>query len=232
MQSSFDLTTIVFIGLAIFVAWRLRSVLGQRTGAERPPEVLTRRDPQGPERADGNVVRLPGAERPAAEPPAGERWAGFAEPGSPLAQGLDAVAAADPGFDARQFVEGAKMAYEMIVTSFAQGDRKVLKDLLARDVYDGFDRAISEREKAGHKAQTTFVSIDEARITAAELRAKQVQITVRFASSLISSTVDAGGNVVEGSTDKVANVNDIWTFARMAGTRDPNWQLIATESEQ
>lgn len=230
MQSSFDLTTIVFIGLAIFVAWRLRSVLGQRTGAEQPPpEPMMRRDQ--PADQNGNVVRLPGAERSQADLPPGERWTGIAEPGSPVARGLDAVAAADPSFDARQFLDGAKMAYEMVVTSFAQGDRKVLKDLLARDVYDGFDRAITEREKAGHRAQTTFVSIDEAKIVAAEMRGRQAQVTVRFASSLISATLDASGNVVDGDPDKVANVNDIWTFARNAGTRDPNWQLIATESE-
>jgi predicted lipid-binding transport protein (Tim44 family) len=241
MQDSFDITTIVFLALAVFVIWRLRSVLGQKTGREQPPlDPFSRREAQDASRpaATGvdNVVRLPtGApERPmqAAAAPAVDRWAGVAEPNSPVARGLDEVARVEPDFDARAFVEGAKMAYEMIVTAFAQGDRATLKNLLSKEVYDGFERAIIDREKRGERAETTFVSIDKAEIVSVENRNRVAQVTVRFLSKLITATRDAAGAVVDGSADAVVDVTDVWTFARALGTRDPNWQLVATEAGQ
>lgn len=240
MQETLDPTTLIFIALAIFVAWRLRSVLGQKTGHEQPPTDPFRRDrkpaaeqdPQrtGPRKADANVVRMPGTER--APVPAGNRWAGIAEPDTPVARGLDAIAAGEPGFDAQGFVEGSKMAYEMIVLAFAGGDRKALKDLLSKDVYEGFEAEIARREREGHKVQTTFVSIDRARIVGVEVRGRVAQVTVEFASKLITVTRDAAGAVVDGDPEAVVDVNDIWTFARTLGSRDPNWQLVATESGQ
>jgi predicted lipid-binding transport protein (Tim44 family) len=240
MQDSFDVTTIIFLALAVFVIWRLRSVLGQKTGHERPPfDPFSRREPPartGAATESDNVVRLPGvgAERaPAsATEPAADRWKGIAEPDTPVAHGLDALAKQEPGFDARGFVEGAKMAYEMIVTAFAQGDRKILKNLLSRDVYEGFERAIAEREKRGEKAETTFVSIDKAEIENVEVKGRVAQVTVRFLSKLITATRDAAGAVIDGSPEAVVDVTDVWTFARPLGTRDPNWQLVATEAGQ
>lgn len=243
LQDQFDVTTIVFLALAVFVVWRLRSVLGQKTGNERPPlDPFTRRDAPGdpgraPSPGGDNVVRLPTgaptAERPGPPPPpAPDRWAGVAEPGSAVARGLDEIAKIEPGFDARGFAEGAKQAYEMIVTAFAQGDTKVLKTLLSKDVYDGFERAIQDRTKRGEKAETTFVSIDKAEFVAVECRNRVAQVTTRFVSKLITATRDAAGAVIEGSPEAVVDVTDVWTFARTLGTRDPNWQLVATEAGQ
>jgi predicted lipid-binding transport protein (Tim44 family) len=239
MQDSFDITTLIFIVLAVFVIWRLRSVLGQKTGNEQPPlDPLSRRDPGlrpgNPPAEPDNVVRLPGANgsRPAAEVPAAEPWKGFAEPGTPMAQNLTEIARAEPSFDAATFLEGAKSAYEMIVTAFAQGDRKTLKDLLSKDVYEGFERAITERERKGEKVETTFVSIDRAEMAGVEIVGKSAQIVVRFLSKLITATRDASGAVVDGSADAVVDVTDVWTFARNLGSRDPNWQLVATEAGQ
>jgi predicted lipid-binding transport protein (Tim44 family) len=241
MQDSFDVTTLIFLGLAVFVIWRLRSVLGQKTGHEQPPfDPISRRDPPAgrpaPEAEGDNVVRLPGAaaERGAtlaAEPPI-DRWKGIAEPGSRVALGLDEIARAEPSFDAGIFVSGAKAAYEMIVTAFAQGDRKTLKDLLSREVYDGFERAIVERERRGERVETTFVSIDKAEIIGVEVRGTNAQVMVRFLSKLITATRDASGAVVDGSPDTVVDVTDVWTFARTLGSRDPNWLLVATEAGQ
>jgi predicted lipid-binding transport protein (Tim44 family) len=243
MQDSFDVTTIIFLALAVFVIWRLRSVLGQKTGRERPPvDPFARREPPPPARQDagaaeaGNVVRLPGAAASrgngAGVELAPDRWKGFAEPGSAIAQGLDEIAKAEPGFDVRAFLEGAKMAYEMIVTAFAHGDRKSLKNLLSRDVYDGFDRAIGDREKRGEKAETTFVSIDKSEIVGVEVRNEVAHVMVRFVSQLITATRNAQGEVVDGSPEAVVEVTDVWTFARPIGSRDPNWQLVATEAGQ
>lgn len=242
-SDQFDVTTIVFLALAVFVIWRLRSVLGQKTGNERPPlDPFVRRetttDPTRPPVPGGgdNVVRLPTGmpDRAAATPsaPAPDRWAGVAEPGSTIAKGLDEIARSEPGFDAKGFAEGAKSAYEMIVAAFAQGDVKTLRSLLSRDVYDGFERAIQEREKRGDKAETTFVSIDKAEIVGVECRNRVAQVTVRFVSKLITATKDAAGKVIEGDPEAVVDVTDVWTFARTLGTRDPNWQLVATEAGQ
>lgn len=239
MQDSFDITTLIFIVLAVFVIWRLRSVLGQKTGNEQPPfDPMSRRDAplrpgNAPAEPDHNVVRLPGANgaRPA-EASSAERWKDFAEPGTPMAQALDGIVRAEPGFNPAEFLEGAKSAYEMIVTAFAQGDRRTLKDLLAKEVYEGFERAITERERRGETVETTFVSIDKAEMAGAELQGKTAQIVVRFLSKLITATRDASGTVVDGSPETVADVTDVWTFARTLGSRDPNWLLVATEAGQ
>jgi predicted lipid-binding transport protein (Tim44 family) len=239
MQDSLDVTTIIFLALAAFVIWRLRSVLGQKTGREQPP--VMRREPPPPRQEpgspeSGNVVRLPGAVAGRANGSgadlAPDRWKGVAEPGSRVAEGLDEIAKVEPEFDARGFLEGAKMAYEMIVTAFAQGDRKTLKNLLSRDVYEGFERAIGEREKRGEKAETTFVSIDKAEIVGVEVRNQVAHMMVRFVSQLITATRNAEGAVVDGSPEAVVEVTDVWTFARPIGSRDPNWQLVATEAGQ
>lgn len=233
----FDIYTIIFLALAVFIFLRLRSVLGQRTGRERPPmDPYAARDarPQGSDK----VVALPNrkpdaaAPRPAESVETTERWKGVAETGSPVAAGLDAVAEADKSFDANHFIVGARAAYEMIVGAFAAGDRRTLKNLLAREVYDGFDAAIRERETKGETIESRFVSLETAEIIGAEMRGTTAQVTVRFISQLITATRDKSGNVVDGNPDKVTDVTDVWTFARDLSSRDPNWKLVATEAGQ
>ena len=243
MSNVFDIYTIIFLALAVFIFLRLRSVLGQRTGRERPPyDPYSARDvvrsPSPPSPAADKVVTLPTPAAEAARPaepakPSGERWKGIADTGSPVASGLDAIAGADSGFDAQHFLTGARAAYEMIVTTFAEGDRRQLRSLLSREVFDGFDAAITERENRGETAETRFVSIDGATITAAEVRNRTTaQITVRFLSKLVSATRDRSGTVIDGNADKVTDVTDVWTFARDVTSRDPNWKVIATEAGQ
>jgi predicted lipid-binding transport protein (Tim44 family) len=240
MPDVFDIYTIIFLALAVFIFLRLRSVLGQRTGRERPPyDPYSARDAVRSPTSD-KVVTLPprgpdATARPseaAASPPA-ERWKDIAEAGSAVAAGLDAISAADPSFDAKHFITGARAAYEMIVTAFASGDRRQLRSLLSREVFDGFDAAITERERRSETAETRFVSIEGSTITAAELRNRATaQITVRFVSKLVSATRDRAGAVIDGSADKVTDVTDVWTFARDISSRDPNWKVIATEAGQ
>jgi predicted lipid-binding transport protein (Tim44 family) len=228
--------TLVFLGLAVFVIIKLRSVLGTRTGFERPPEVIQREmdERRNPPPVPENVVPFPNGMKPVTpeqpEMTQADRWKGIAEAGTPLANGLDAIMQADPSFDARGFVGGAKGAYEMIVQAYSKGDRKTLKTFLAKDVLDGFTGAITEREGKGETSETTFVSIDKADLAAAEMRDKFAHVTLNFRSKLITTVRDKNGVVVDGSPDKIADVNDIWTFARDVTSRDPNWKLVATES--
>lgn len=234
MNDGFDIYTIIIIVLAVFIFLRLRSVLGTRTGNERPPQDYAPR-PQ-PEAPRDNVTplpqRTPEPQGPAAsdDEPAADRWAGIAEPGSPVARGLDDIAKAEGGFDAREFLGGAKAAYEMIVTAFATGDRKTLKPLLAKEVFDSFSAAIGEREQRGETVESSFVSIEKAEMTGAEVVGRTAQITVRFVSKLITATRDRDGHVIDGSPTEIADLIDVWTFAREVPSRDPNWRLVSTEA--
>jgi predicted lipid-binding transport protein (Tim44 family) len=232
-----DIYTIIFLALAVFIFLRLRNVLGQRTGSERPPYDRAARNVVHGVQDNHNVVPIPGAIidqaplAPAADvvPPT-DRWKGIAEPGTPLAQGFDAIAAQDSSFDPRHFVSGARGAYEMIVLAFANGDRRSLKDLLSSEVYESFDAAIKDREKREQKTETRFVSIDRAELVNADVRDRSAQLTVRFVSQMISVTRDKDGTIVEGNPDKVADITDVWTFARDITSRDPNWKLVGTSN--
>ncbi|WP_315702255.1 MULTISPECIES: Tim44/TimA family putative adaptor protein [unclassified Bradyrhizobium] len=231
-----DIYTIIFLALAVFIFVRLRAVLGQRTGSERPPfDRAARNAVQGA--PDSNAMPVPGKLIEPAAPlqtadlaPAADRWKGLAEPGSALARGLDGIAAQDSAFDPRHFISGARSAYEMIVLAFANGDRRALRDLLSPDVYDSFEAVIKDREKHEQTNETRFVSIDKAELVGAELRDRTAQLTVRFVSQMISVTRDKAGTIVDGNPDKVADITDIWTFARDVTSRDPNWKLIGTGS--
>jgi predicted lipid-binding transport protein (Tim44 family) len=232
----FDIYTIIFLALAVFIFLRLRSVLGQRTGRERPPYDPYSARGDAMRTSNDNVVTLPPrtaeAEKPVDAGEPGDRWKGIAQQGSAVASGLDAIVAQDNSFDPKHFLTGARAAYEMIVTAYAAGDRRALKNLLGREVYDGFETAIRDREAKGETAETRFVSIDAAEIIGAEMRGRAAQVTVRFVSQLVSVTRDRSGTPIEGSPDKVTEVTDVWTFARDVSSRDPNWKLVATEAEQ
>jgi predicted lipid-binding transport protein (Tim44 family) len=231
-----DIYTIIFLALAVFIFLRLRNVLGQRTGSEQPPYDRAARDVlQGAQ--DNNVVPMPGKVidqaplAPSADvTAAADRWKGMAEPGTPLALGLDAIAAQDSSFDPQHFISGAKGAYEMIVLAFANGDRRALKDLLSSEVYESFEAVIRDREKHEQKTETRFVSIDKAELVGAEVRDRNAQLTVRFVSQMISVTRDRAGAIVDGNPEKVSDITDVWTFARDITSRDPNWKLVGTGS--
>ena len=240
MSEAFDIYTLLFLVLAVVIFIRLRSVLGRRTGSERPPyDPYTRTDAKQAGTPEGAVVALPRGRT--AQAPVGEaagpsaedieeRLERFAAKDSPLGKALTALIKAEPDFDPGEFLEGAKVAYEMIVSAFAVGDEKTLKQLLGDDVFEGFARAIDEREVRGETVQSTLVGIDKADIIESEIKDKQAYITVKFVSELISVTRDSDGEVVEGDPKKVREVTDIWTFCRDLTSRNPNWKLVATEA--
>ena len=238
MNGFLDVYTIIFLVIAVVIFIRLRSVLGRRTGNERPPfDPFSRREvPPAAGPGDDKVITLP-RRSTEGEPTAGrietaaeERIKTIAPEGSTLNDGLRAIAAADRSFDPERFIAGARSAYEMIVTAFAEGDRKTLKQLLSREVFDGFVSAIGQRESRQETIEFKFVGIDKAEITEAGLKGGTAQVTVRFLSKLISATHDKDGKVIDGDPVHVGDVTDIWSFARDVAARDPNWKLVATES--
>lgn len=227
----FDFGTIFFFIAAVIIFLQLRNVLGRRTGNEKPPfdPYTSARSadvaPAGSE-AD-NVVSLPrrtGENDFTAIDKA-------APVGTPTNDGLRAIYAADSSFNPASFVDGVKIAYEMIVISFADGDRKVLKNLLSKDVFEGFVSAIDEREARGESVRSSFVGIDKAEITGAEMKGSEAHVTVNIVSQMISSTYDKDGKLIEGDPENVVEIKDLWTFARDTRSRDPNWKLVATEAE-
>lgn len=235
---NFDPLNLLLLAVALVVFWRLRSVLGTRTGNERPPA-----DPFGTKPADahkpndapGTVIRFPQGEeaepRRGLEPePAEPIWKGYAAPGSGLALTLEKMAESDSAFTPRSFVDGAKMAYEMIIEGFAQGDKKTLQNLLSKDVFDGFSSAIDGREAAGQRIESRFVGIDKATIKAASLVGSKASITMEFVSELISATYAKSGELVDGDPKAIREVTDVWTFERDVTSRDPNWKLAATQA--
>jgi len=239
MEEFFDIPTLIVIGLAIVVLFRLRQVLGTRTGRERNPlqrqnEAAATKNAAKP--GEENVVQM----RPrAAAPESNEdierakrkldtEIAQFSHGDDKVAAGLRAIAEADPAFTPKIFLEGAKAAYEMVVTAFAQGDRQTLKNLLEKDVYDGFERAIKDREAEGRKVEFTFVGLPKVEIADAEFDKRNANVTVRFHAEVVSATKDKDGTLIEGNEVDVTNIADEWTFARSPKSRDPNWKLVAT----
>jgi predicted lipid-binding transport protein (Tim44 family) len=241
MSDGFDIYTLLFLVLAVVIFIRLRNVLGRRTGNERPPyDPYAAPDTKraGAPEANEPVVALPRgrASRAPVETsgPSTEdieaRLGRHASKDSPLGQSLTGLIRADPAFDPNQFLEGAKAAYEMIVMAFAEGDEEALKQLLGTEVYEGFHRAIREREARGEKMESSLVGIDKTDIIEAEVKNRTAYVTVKFVSELVSVTRDASGEVIEGDPKKVREVTDIWTFARDIASRNPNWKLVATEA--
>ncbi len=238
MNGSDNILTIIFLALAIVIFIRLRSVLGRRTGNERGPFDPYARSDRGGEQ-DDKVIALPPRQGGETEPPATSqesavdietRVKAVAAPGSAVGKGLKELIIADPSFDPTAFVDGAKMAYEMVVTAFAEGDRRTLRQLLSSDVNDGFVAAISERENREETIEFKFVGVNKVEVTDVSIRAGNAQVTVRFVSELISTTRDKDGKIVDGDANKLSEVTDRWTFSRAVAAGDPNWKLAATES--
>lgn len=240
MNDFLDFPTLIAIGVAIFVLIKLRSVLGTRNGNERPPQGRgVRKDDDKAETTD-NVVQM--------RPTPGDRSDGLvvdtdedrrlrkldaeieqlSKGDASIAEGLKELGTVDPSFMPKTFMEGAKSAYEMIVTAFAEGDRKTLKNLLDKEVYEGFEGVITEREAQGQKVDFTFVGLPHIEMTDADVDKRSAQITIRFDAEVVSATLDSEGTLIDGNAEDVVKISDEWTFSRSVKTRDPNWKLVAT----
>ena len=235
-MGSFDIVTFIFFIAAVVIFIQLRSVLGRRSDSDRTRVERRRTEVQAPPLPsdDPKVVTLPsrGKDRDVENEGAMSAIDAYAKPDTDLNKALRAIKQTDPSFDPNEFVKGAGIAYEMIVTAYPEGDRKTLRNLLAREVYEGFVQAIDERESRGEIIQSNFVGIDRSEIIFAETKNSEANLTVRIISQLVSATIDQDGKVVDGDVEEVSEVNDVWTFSRDIRSRDPNWRLIATEADQ
>lgn len=210
---------ILFAVLALFLIFRLGSVLGRRQDDQKPGTDPYRISSEAKDSKGDNVVAMHNRGETAREP---------GEETDSLEAGLAQIKSTDQSFRERDFLKGARSAFEMIVEAFAQGNGKVLKSLLDDPVYENFAAAIREREKAGHTLETTLVGIEQAEIIRAEMQGRNAIVTVKFKSGQVNATRDESGEVVEGDPNNVVEVTDIWTFGRDTRRSDPNWSLIAT----
>lgn len=227
------LDIILFAAIAAFLVLRLRNVLGRRTGDESRPDFdpFKQRPEQksGPEQdadqqPDDKVIPLPGNGRRPQEAPS------MADANDPVSAGVIQIRLADSNFDPDGFLQGARAAFEMIVTAFAQGDKDTLRSLLADDVYNDFSRAIEERASEDQTLDTTLVSVQHPEIIEAEMQGNTAFVTVKIVSEQVNVTRDSEGRIIEGDPSDVVRLTDIWTFARNTRSRDPNWALVATSS--
>lgn len=216
---------ILFAMIAAFLVLRLRSVLGKRTGNERRRDLFPRRPAPIADKPSADKVAVPeGADK--VTPIA----AISAKSSDSLDEGFARIRRADPVFDPAQFIEGAKLAFEMIVTAFAKGDKEALRPLLSDDVYGPFAQTIDERVAAKETVETHGLKLDEAEIVGADMAGRTARVTVKLVSHQISVTRAMDGSIVDGDPDHPVEKTDYWTFARDTRSSDPNWSLVATSS--
>ena len=221
MGSSAMIELLILFAIAAFVLYRLKSVIGTRTGYEARPDHLRPHDtgPSGTGRAEGvsEATRADIAQH-------------HAELDEASREAVAGMVEAEPDFTLDGFLEGARSAYEMILMAYEEGDRQTLRDLLAPDVYQAFESVIAKREAEGLKVEARFIGIRESRVESAAFdpETREADITVRFVGEVITAVRDPENRIVEGDPNEIRKQKDSWTFSRVMASSSPNWLLTAT----
>lgn len=210
---------LVLAGIAVFLILRLRSVLGTREGFEKPPAPMNGPSPRS-NRSDFEVIEG-GPDRDIADHVAED---------SDAAEALALMKGAERDFGVSDFLEGARGAYEMILMAFEKGDLTEVRDFLAPEVHDGFLDVIEERDRQGLSIEANFVGVRELALQDAtfDKGTGEAEITVKFVGELTSVVRNIAGEIIEGDANEIKRQRDVWTFGRIMGTDNPNWQLVAT----
>ena len=218
-MSSSLIQLLVLGGIALFLILRLRDVLGTREGFEKP--VVPRQDDRRLDRSNLEVIEGGGPDQDILD---------HATENSPSALALAAMKTNEPGFNVGEFLGGARGAYEMILMGFEAGDMAQIKPFLSDDVYETFASVVEAREAQGLTVEANFVGVRELKLEEAafDIATREGEITVKFVGELTSVVRDKGGDVIEGNPNEVKRQKDVWTFARIMGSDNPNWQLVAT----
>ena len=130
----------------------------------------------------------------------------------------------------QEFLNGAKAAYETIVTSFAKGDKNILKPLLNKEIYKNFSDEIDNKKKENIKSELTFVGVKSAKIKNFEKKDNIYTFTVDFVSEIITCKKDKNNKVIEGNPDIIKTVNDVWKFSKNMWSNNPNWYLVESQA--
>ena len=208
---------LIFAAIALFLIFRLRSILGNRDGFEQKrPErstfdstVQTENDNSAPKK----IVPL--------------------RANNPLAngEGLEAVRRADSSFKDDEFMQGAASAFSFILQAFADGDLATLRRLLAFELYEEFASSVHTRNKEGDQLAITVHAIDDVQLIDATVKDFIASVTVKFVSQQSRVVKDKDGQVIEDESEEQATITDIWIFERDTQLNDPNWKLVETQTE-
>ena len=208
---------LIFAAIALFLIFRLRSILGNRDGFEqkRPEQsafdasVQTENDNSAPKK----IVPL--------------------RANNPLAngEGLEAVRRADSSFKDDEFMQGAASAFSFILQAFADGDLATLRRLLAFELYEEFASSVHTRNKEGDQLAITVHAIDDVQLIDATVKDFIASVTVKFVSQQSRVVKDKDGQVIEDESEEQATITDIWIFERDTQLNDPNWKLVETQTE-
>jgi predicted lipid-binding transport protein (Tim44 family) len=240
MGNSFQFIDIIFFAMiAIFLILRLRGVLGKR-GRDHNSGILDlfKQDNNliktDSENKTNNVVKL--TEEVLDEKPSvvledeDSKFNDANDNKNPMSVGISQVQQYDATFDEKDFLVGAHVAFEIILTAFASADMDKFKPLVSDEVYGNFVKAIQDREQAGHIMEDTLVGINKSEMVEAYMEDENAFITIKFVSEQVNALRGENGDVVEGDANVVLTVIDFWTFARNTTVVDPNWLLVATRS--
>jgi len=219
-MSSAAIQLIVLAGIALFLVLRLKNVLGTRDGFEGPTNAPAPVKEVSKRRPDLEVIEG-GVDHDISD---------HIDAAGSAGKALAAMKRIEPSFNVTEFMGGARGAYELILMAFEKGELATLKQFLSDDVYDSFAGVVESRAKEGLKIEANFIGVREVKLKDAEFdsTSNEGEITLKFVGELTSVVKDASGGIVEGNPNEVKRQKDVWTFARVMGSADPNWQLVAT----
>lgn len=223
---------IILALVAVFILFQLRRTLGKKTGYDPSNDshkdggsAPSQRAKTRPADDEDNIVQI----RPDAEQSKPVVNLGLNK-SSPFYQTIEKINQLDSSFTLRSFFDGAEYAYGMVLNAFWDKDRKSLRGMLSRQVFDQFDGAIKQMEQQKRDSDNKLMDIEKIDLVEVSLTGSLAEISVEFTSHMIMVTRDEDGNLVEGNEDKPIKLLDIWTFCRDVKSRDPNWTLVATRT--
>ncbi|MGB8624364.1 MAG: Tim44/TimA family putative adaptor protein [Paracoccaceae bacterium] len=220
-MSSAIIQILVLAGIAVFLILRLRSVLGTREGFEKPRVPAHDQSESDKSARRGFEVIEGGVDTDITD---------HVPEGSDAAKALASMKLAEPSFNVGEFLSGARGAYEMILMAFENGDVEPVKPFLADEVYESFSEGVAMREEQGLKVEATFVGLRDLSLVEVHYSrdTNEAELIVRFDCELTYAVRNEAGEIVEGNPNEIKRQRDVWTFARVMGSDDPNWQLVAT----
>ena len=216
------LQILILAAVAAFLFWRLSIVLGSRTGFEKATNTEVAKK-------SANIAPL--GQKLDSELDADEDISDYLEIDSPSGEALVKMKKVEHDFSVRNFVSGAKQAYEMILMAYERGDLDTLEQYLSPDVYKDFEKVVMDRANKGYNVEANFIGIREIRIKTVDFDENDhlAEIVMFFKCELSSVVKNKDEKVIEGSLSKIKTHSDLWTFGRKMGTPDPSWRLIATD---
>lgn len=208
-MTTVSIQLLVLAGIAVFLIIKLRSVLGTRDGFEPTPEATVARATVVEGSLDDDITDH--------------------APDEDSRSALAAMKGVEPSFNVTEFLKGARGAYEMILMAFDKAEIDRIRPFIGPEVEASFDAAVADRTERGLTVTSSFMGIRELSLTEAtfDRATGRAEISVRFTGEVIRAVKTAEGQVVEGNATAIQRQREVWSFARLMGTGDPNWQLVA-----